>query len=96
MAGLYANKKAVKDAVQSSSIKYKTYLRPGWPMHNYLDPPASFISQSTRLTTSSRSHTPRGQQPLISMPLMSESLLQPHFSTQKDLVAKRLSSGTSS
>ena len=38
MAGFYASKIAVEDAVRSSGIKYKTYLRPGWLMHNYLEP----------------------------------------------------------
>jgi uncharacterized protein YbjT (DUF2867 family) len=38
MAGFYASKKAVEDAVRSSDIKYKTYLRPGWLIHNYVEP----------------------------------------------------------
>jgi uncharacterized protein YbjT (DUF2867 family) len=38
MAAYYKSKKAVEGAVRSSSIKFKTFLRPAWLMHNYLEP----------------------------------------------------------
>lgn len=38
MAGYYQSKKGVEDAVAASDIRFKTFLRPGWLMHNYLEP----------------------------------------------------------
>lgn len=34
----YGAKFAIEDAVKNCKIKYKVYLRPGWLMHNYLEP----------------------------------------------------------
>jgi uncharacterized protein YbjT (DUF2867 family) len=38
VATFYQSKKGVEDAVRASHIRYKTFLRPGWLMHNYLEP----------------------------------------------------------
>jgi uncharacterized protein YbjT (DUF2867 family) len=38
MKPYYASKAAVEEMVRASNIKYKTFLRPGWLMHNYLEP----------------------------------------------------------
>ena len=38
MKRYYSAKVAIEDAVRASDIKYKTILRPGWLMHNYLEP----------------------------------------------------------
>jgi uncharacterized protein YbjT (DUF2867 family) len=38
MASYHRSKKAVEDAVRASDIQYKTYLRPAWLMHNYIEP----------------------------------------------------------
>lgn len=51
MAGFYQSKKGVEDAVRDSDIRFKTFLRPGWLMQNYLEPlwryqyPSSYQSE---------------------------------------------------
>lgn len=34
----YGTKFGIEEAVRNSTIKYKIFLRPGWLMHNYLEP----------------------------------------------------------
>ena len=38
MKAYYGAKVAIEEVVRASDIKYKTILRPGWLMHNYLEP----------------------------------------------------------
>lgn len=38
LAGFHRSKKAVEEAVRASDIRFKTYLRPAWLMHNYVEP----------------------------------------------------------
>lgn len=47
MAAYYQSKKNVEDAVRASDIRFKTFLRPGWLMHNYLSPHSGFHFPST-------------------------------------------------